>query len=78
MGRDTALTKITHVRPNCPNTEFVLVVIPRPDANPYPQNLNPGVASLAVAFNAMVLARPHRGPYIGYCPIRRGRMQSMT
>nr|CAG8461484.1 13719_t:CDS:2 [Entrophospora candida] len=61
--RVNALNKIEYVQPYCPNTEFVLIVIPF-GMSPFQANPNPGIISVAVTLPRA--DRPSRAPYIGH------------
>ena len=64
--RNNVIRKFTTLLPLCPNTEFVMIVLPHTGAQ-YPVNPNPEVASAAVG--APLPARPPRGvPYASYWP----------
>ncbi|CAG8631382.1 10830_t:CDS:2, partial [Diversispora eburnea] len=64
--RNNAINKITRIQPHCPNTEFVIIVVPIPTTeHPFPQNKKPGVASKVAKLKTV---RPY-APYLGHWPV---------
>ncbi|CAJ0908157.1 3794_t:CDS:2 [Entrophospora sp. SA101] len=60
--RDNGINKITCIQPHCPNTEFMIIVLPTIGL-PLPANPNPGVASMV---GTPKTARPSHAPYLGH------------
>ncbi|CAJ0745978.1 14315_t:CDS:2 [Entrophospora sp. SA101] len=63
--RDNGINKITCIQPHCPNTEFMIIVLPTIGL-PLPANPNPGVASMV---GTPKTARPSHAPYLGHWPM---------
>ncbi|RHZ87995.1 hypothetical protein Glove_26g178 [Diversispora epigaea] len=59
---DNVINKILRVQPYCPNTEFVIIVVPV-TGPPFPANLNSGVGSTTITPK---MARSFRAPYLGH------------
>jgi len=62
---NNAINKITRVQRHCPNTEFVIIVVPA-TGPPFPANSNPGVGSTAATPKT---ACPSHAPYLGHWPV---------
>ncbi|RHZ70772.1 hypothetical protein Glove_267g83 [Diversispora epigaea] len=63
--RDDAINKITRIQPHCPNTEFIIIVLPTIGL-PLPANSNPGVASMVATLKTDLLSH---APYLGHWPV---------
>ncbi|RHZ75700.1 hypothetical protein Glove_212g219 [Diversispora epigaea] len=63
--RNNAINKIAYVQPYCPNTEFVIIIIPF-GTTAFPANKNPDAISIVATPRS---DRPFRAPYLGHLAV---------
>ncbi|RHZ85654.1 hypothetical protein Glove_63g45 [Diversispora epigaea] len=69
--RNNAINKVAYVQPYCPNTEFVMIIIPF-ETTAFPANKNLDAISIVVTPRS---DRPFRAPYLGHLAVGNNIVQ---